>query len=675
MRSHPVDVFHHEVGAGENGMVDALEDVSHRSAGLIDPNLVRVIDMAVTTGRMTDVVSRHPEFSGQTGDVVTGTVGHKGDVCHDSVYSTLFFHIPGQILNQSKRLKLNKADANIFVMKTRLPMLLPLILGGILAGLLLWWLPRDWSAGWGSWAAFRGGAFAPGASRPPQEPGEKAGADTGSGMDFLLARQWADAADRILALLERRLGVEGARDHEAILTFKTEQAYRDFLARAAAAGLKVLDQMDGFRMVRVGYDELGALQRDLLANAADYGDVGANYNAYFPSTPEKEDRAAQNEVPFGDNMLPFLGVTGDHSQWGKGVTIAVLDSGVAADATFGSLGRVRYLDIGQGLLGNGEGDGHGTAVAGLAAGQSPDAMGVSPASDILSIKVTGADGTSDLFTLAKGIQKAVDAGSPVVIISLGSYQNSSVLTTAIDYASARGVVIVAASGNDQAAQMTWPAADPRVVSVGAVDASEQQATFSNSGEGLKFTAPGYGINTAWLNGERVVFDGTSASAPIVAGGVAAMLSENPGMTAVQAVEILQLYSSDGGAPGADPAYGSGILNLGWAMNRNDTTRVDTAVSSHYYNNQTGQMEFVIQNRSGSTVNGMNLYITESAGQLAYQIPPLNPGASTTVSIPVNQIDLSRAVNGLSYRSQLLNPNNVTDVLPVNNQRASTVSKQ
>lgn len=556
-----------------------------------------------------------------------------------------------------------------------MPMLLPLVLGGIMAGLLLWWLPRDWAANWGSWAAFRSGASAPGASRPPQAPVEKAGADTGSGMDFLLARQWADAADRILALLERRLGVEGAIDHEAILTFKTEQAYRDFLARAAGAGLKVLDQMDGFRMVRVGYDELGALQRDLLANAADYGDVGANYNAYFPSTPEKEDRAAQNEVAFGDNVLPFLGVTGDHSQWGKGVTIAVLDSGVAADATFGSLGRVRYLDIGQGLLGNGEGDGHGTAVAALAAGQSPDAMGVSPGSDILSIKVTGADGTSDLFTLAKGIQKAVDAGSPVVIISLGAYQNSSVLTSAIDYASARGVVIVAASGNDQAAQMTWPAADPRVVSVGAVDALEQQATFSNSGEGLKFTAPGYGINTAWLNGERVVFDGTSASAPIVAGGVAAMLSENPGMTAVQAVEILQLYSSDGGAPGTDPAYGSGILNLGWAMNRNDTTRVDTAVSSHYYNNQTGQMEFVIQNRSGSTVSGMNLYITESAGQLAYQIPPLNPGASTTVSIPVNQIDLSRAVNGLSYRSQLLNPNNVTDVLPVNNQKASTVSKQ
>ena len=121
-------------------------------------------------------------------------------------------------------------------MKTRLPMLLPLILGGIMAGLLLWWLPRDLSANWGSWAAFRGGASAPGASRPPQAPEEKAGTDTGSGMDFLLARQWADAADRILALLERRLGVEGAIDHEAILTFKTEQAKsEDFVLSAGAS--------------------------------------------------------------------------------------------------------------------------------------------------------------------------------------------------------------------------------------------------------------------------------------------------------------------------------------------------------------------------------------------------------------------------------------------------------
>lgn len=506
-------------------------------------------------------------------------------------------------------------------MKSRLPLLMPLILGGILAGLLLLILPRDWTAGWDFGAGKRSAAsgLKPSEKGTPVEPEEKAewsGADH-PGTD----PAWDEAAEKIRALLERRLGGKDAKPNEAILTFKSGEAYQDFLKRAAAAGLKVMDRIDEARMARVGYDGLDALQNDLMANARDYGDVAANYSVYIPEAPAKEDRAAQSEVPFGDSMLPFLGVTGDHSQWGKGVTVAVLDSGVAPDATFGT-GRLRTIDIGQGLLG--EGQGHGTAVAALATGESPDAMGVAPAANVLSIKVTGADGTSDLFTLAKGIRTAVDSGASVINISLGAYQNSAILTSAIDYATEAGSVIVAAAGNDQAAQMTWPAADPRVISVGAVDALEQQATFSNSGEGLKITAPGYGINTAWLDGQRVVFDGTSGSSPIVAGAVAAMMSENPGLNASQAWMILQAYSSDGGAPGADNAYGSGILNLGWAMNYANPARVDTAVSSHYYNNQTNQMEFVVQNRSGAPVSGMQLFITDSLGKPNTTSPPSMP---------------------------------------------------
>ena len=334
-------------------------------------------------------------------------------------------------------------------MNPRLSMLLPLILGGILAGLLLLLLPRDWSAGWGLGNSLKGRLPPAGPPKSAPKPEEEPGPEPA--VDFSLAQKWTDAASRIRALLERRLGGKHAKDKEALLSFKTDEAYRDFLARAAASGLKVLDQMDDFRTVRVGYDELGALERDLLANAADYDEVGANYSAYHPSTPVKEDRAAQQEVGFGDNMLAFLGVNGGNSQWGRGVTIAVLDSGVAGDATFGTAGRVRYLDIGQGLLGTGEGDGHGTAVAALAAGQSPDAMGVAPGAEILSIKVTGADGISDLFTLAKGIRTAADSGAQIINISLGAYDNSPILTQAITYAMARGSLIVAPSGNDQAA--------------------------------------------------------------------------------------------------------------------------------------------------------------------------------------------------------------------------------
>ena len=555
-------------------------------------------------------------------------------------------------------------------MKSRLPLLLPLIIGGFLAGLLLLLLPRDWAAGWSVWNHRH-------TLGPPNEPRFSPDAEPEEiktekeGIDFARAQQWADAAEKIMAMLKRRLEAEGAIKNEALLTFKSEQAYRDFLARAAAAGLKVKDQLDDFRTVRVGYDDLGALQRDLLANAAGYGEVGGNYYAYLPETPDREARAAQNEVGFGSRMLDFLGVTGDHSQWGRGVTIAVLDSGVGADTTFGT-NRVRYLDVGLGFLA--EGDSHGTSVAALALGQAPDAMGIAPAAEGISIKITGADGTSDLFTMSKAIKMAVDSGAQIINISLGAYQNSTVLTTAIDYASSRGVAIVAPSGNDQAAAMTYPAADNRVVSVGAVDAVEQQATFSNSGTGLKMTAPGLDIYTAGLNGERISFSGTSGSSPIIAGAIAAMMSQNPGINATQAWQTLQQYSSDGGAPGADNAYGSGILNLGWAMNRSEPTRVDTAVSSHYYNSKTGQMEFVVQNRSGSTVSGLNLYITDSLGQSGWQIPPLDPGATSTVKVPVGQLALDRAANGISFRSQLVNPSGVSDVAPSNNQKASTVSK-
>lgn len=554
-------------------------------------------------------------------------------------------------------------------MKSRFPLLIPLALGGFIAAVVLLLLPTDWMADWGLKGSgpMRSAPTEP--PKPSQQPDEEIAAiATGIGED----PRWLEASQKILEMLQRRLEGKDARDKEALLTFKNEEAYRKFMERAAAAGLRILGKMDQFNAVRVRYDSLEDLQKDILGNAGDYGDLSANYYAYIPDTPSKEERAAQSEVAFGDEMLPFLGVVGDHSQWGKGVTIAVLDSGVVGDTTFGE-GRLRYLDIGQGLVGSTDGDGHGTAVAALAAGAGYGAEGVAPSADILSIRVTGADGVSDLFTLAQGIQTGVDSGASVINISLGAYQNSLVLSQAIEYAYSRGVVVVAAAGNDQAAQLTWPAADTRVISVGAVDALEQQATFSNSGGTLSLTAPGYGINTAWTNGDRVVFDGTSASSPIVAGAVAAMLGNNPGMTAQQAAQVLQQYSSDAGAPGADPNFGSGILNLGWAMNSGNPTHIDTAVSSQYYNNQTGQMEIVLQNRSGAAVSGLQLRLTDTDSVETYSIPALGAGTSYTVALPIDQAELN--ARQVTIRTQLVNPAGITDASPANNQRVSVISRK
>lgn len=461
------------------------------------------------------------------------------------------------------------------------------------------------------------------------------------------------------------------RSHEAVLTFKTDEAYRKFLARAEKAGLGLRGRIDALRTVRVGYEMLDSLFDELTGNSSDYRSVDANSLVHVPTTPSPEDRAKVSQVPLGNGSLGFLGANGDRTSWGKGVTIAVLDTGVAPDLTLAG-GRLQYLDVGLGISpGSGAEDGHGTAVAGLAAGALSDAPGVAAGANILSIRVTSADGSSDSFTLAQGILAAVDAGAQIINISMGSYGAAAVLTSAIDYATAKGVAIVASAGNDGAAQLTWPAADPRVISVGAVDALEQQVYFSNSGVQLKITAPGYGIDAAWLSGQRVSFDGTSASAPLVSGALATLLSTNPGMTTAQAWSVLQQYASDGGVPGTDSEYGAGILNLGWAMNRNDSTRIDTAIAGEYYDAASGTMNVVVQNRGGQAISGLQLKVSVSGASSNSLIPALNPGQTYLAQTPVSAEQIA-AAGGVVFRTQLNNPTGVVDQQPSNNSKAGVI---
>jgi len=207
--------------------------------------------------------------------------------------------------------------------------------------------------------------------------------------------------------------------------------------------------------------------------------------------------------------------------------------------------------------------------------------------------------------------------------------------------------------------------------VGAVDALEQQVYFSNSGAQLKITAPGYGIDAAWLAGQRVSFDGTSASAPLVSGALAAIISTNPGTNAAQAWALLQKYTSDGGVPGTDPEYGAGILNLGWAMNRNDASRVDTAIAGEYYDSTTGTMNVVVQNRGGQAVSGLQLKVNVSGTLSSSMVPALNPGQTYLVQTPVSADQLA-ATGGIVFRTQLNNPAGLVDRQPSNNAKAGVI---
>ena len=325
--------------------------------------------------------------------------------------------------------------------------------------------------------------------------------------------------ERRLELLRKRVQRDGAIPRQAVIKFKSAAAMRAFLQQAAGKGVTTLGRLDKLSAVRVGFNELRQLRDAMGADTSAYEDIDSNFVVKTPDFLQQENRpGGAGSASFdGLGFLPAIGANGDRSMWGMGVTVAVVDSGVENHPTFAE-NQITHYDLvndGQPFYG------HGTAMAGLIAGQDPQAPGVAPASHILDVRVADSQGYSDTFTLAAGIVQAADAGAQVINISLGSYGDSKAVSDAVAYAESKGAVVVAAAGNDQTVnQIAFPATIPSVISVGGVDAKLQQAYYSNSGAGLDVSAPGVGIQSAYGSDQLVVGDGTSQATAITSGVLA-----------------------------------------------------------------------------------------------------------------------------------------------------------
>ena len=365
------------------------------------------------------------------------------------------------------------------------------------------------------------------------------------------------AADRDLAaeLLEDLQHPE-AVPGEALLSFKNEAALEAFKARAAQQGLLVISIDPKLLTARVRYKNAQDLQREVAANAQDYTHAGANWTARIPGLPQQPSKDTANAggaQPFQSQGLDLIGAPANRNGWGAGVKVAVLDSGVVAHPSLQgtSITHIDLVNDGQ------EFHGHGTAMTSLITGSDAKVSGVAPAAEILDIRVADPQGGSNTSLLSSGIMRAVDAGAKVINISLGSTQGSPVLDQAVAYAISRGAVIIAAAGNEQANMLSYPAALPGVVSVGAVDASGKQAWFSNSGQGLSLVAPGVGIVSAYSGNKLVIGSGTSQATAIVS-GVAAYLAGR-GYQPANIPTVLIRSARPTGA--ATTAVGAGIVRI------------------------------------------------------------------------------------------------------------------
>ena len=247
------------------------------------------------------------------------------------------------------------------------------------------------------------------------------------------------------------------------------------------------------------------------------------------------------------------------------VTIAILDSGV----DLGHPDLAGKITAGYDFVNNDntpqDDYGHGTHVAGIAAAQGNNGTGVAGVSwgaRIMPLKVLNQFGGGSYANVAAGIVWAADHGAQVINLSLGGAAPSTTLESAVLYAYGKGILLVAASGNNGGGQLLYPARYPQVMAVGATNFTNQPAPFSNYGPEVDIAAPGENIYSLWPGG-TFTQSGTSMSAPFVSGLAAILFSFISDADGVRGA--IESSALDVGPHGWDPYSGAGLIQMDAAM--------------------------------------------------------------------------------------------------------------
>jgi len=208
-------------------------------------------------------------------------------------------------------------------------------------------------------------------------------------------------------------------------------------------------------------------------------------------------------------------------------------------------------------------NGHGTHVAGVAAAETDNEVGIAGMSwgaQLMPVKVLDEYGEGWYSDVIAGIVYATDNGADIINLSLGGEASSQALQEAVDYSHAKGVLLIAATGNS-GGPVFYPAACDHVLSVGATDVDDRRPAFSNHGPEVDVAAPGVEIYSTWpwLNGYWYQ-SGTSVAAPHVAGLAALIWSVRPDLANDEVAQVTSQTARDLGTPGWDEFYGWGRID-------------------------------------------------------------------------------------------------------------------
>lgn len=412
---------------------------------------------------------------------------------------------------------------------------------------------------------------------------------------------------------------------EKLVRLSSLEGYRKFLALAPPGA--VLGQLDALRSVRV---KTGSWLSGALSQAG--GTMSGNFFVRIPEVPlEVREKGDSNYREVGKRALALIGADGVTDSWGKGVKVALLDTSLEGTEKT-----------------KGETAGHATAMRSLIRGSKGPAQGAAPGAEVLGFAVLDSKGEGNSFDLAQAIVTATEQGARVINMSLGSEGDSPVVRDAVQYALARNVVLVAAAGNEAVNRVSYPAAYDGVLAVASVDASGNHLYFSNRGNSVDVAAPGFAVVAAWPGEKNVEVSGTSASAALVSGAVAALLGKEPGLTGPQVAEALKNYADATGLPGAAEETGRGVINLGRVLERSQRGLVDVAVGGVTMKEEglQGRVFVGIQNRGTETINSPVLEVTAGTEQRKFYFGSIGPGQTLAESMTF-EWGKARAEGGVS----------------------------
>jgi thermitase len=307
------------------------------------------------------------------------------------------------------------------------------------------------------------------------------------------------------------------------------------------------------------------------------------------------------------------------------INIAILDTGVDLDHPDLADKLISSVDFSDSASVD-DVFGHGTHVAGIAAAITNNGIGVAGlgyCSNIMNVKVLGDYGSGTYSGIASGIIWATDNGAEIINMSLGGSSNSSTLEDAINYAWSKGVVLVAAAGNNGNTMPMYPAHYNNCIAVAATTADDTRRSTSSYGDWVDVAAPGAGIYSTFKNNGYGYMSGTSMASPHVAGLAALVFTtvsdaNGNGKLNDEVRSRIQATCDDIGVSG----IGYGRINAARAVGSEPMP--PGAITGHVTDAEDGSAI-----RGAQVSDGITTAVTDHAG--TYTIDDVSPGSYQVVA--------------------------------------------